>query len=107
MTSTGAPTEITYYSGHGMQFGGRNYLLPVEARLQASEDVNRFRLLPALDDILDVLQNGKGARVVILDACRNNPVEEDLKRAGRGRSEHEPKYSLSIEVLNESLRRAV
>jgi len=75
----GAEIALVYYSGHGMQFAGKNYLLPVEARLENAEDVNRFRLMP-VDDIFDVLQGAQGARIVILDACRNNPVEDDIKR---------------------------
>jgi uncharacterized caspase-like protein len=75
----GADIALVYYSGHGMQFAGKNFLLPVDARLVSADDVNRFRLMP-LDDILEVLQTAKGARVVVLDACRNNPVEEELKR---------------------------
>jgi uncharacterized caspase-like protein len=75
----GADIAVVYYSGHGMQFAGRNYLLPVDARLAGADDVNRFRLLP-FDDITDILQTARGARVIVLDACRNNPVEEELKR---------------------------
>jgi chemotaxis protein MotB len=75
----GADIALVYYAGHGMQFVGRNYLLPVDAKLLSTEDVNRFRLMP-LDDVLDVLEVASGARIIILDACRNNPVEEDLKR---------------------------
>jgi uncharacterized caspase-like protein len=75
----GAEIALVYYSGHGMQFAGKNYLLPVEARLENAEDVNRFRLMP-VDDVFDVLQGAQGARIVILDACRNNPVEDDIKR---------------------------
>lgn len=78
-TVSGANIAIVYYSGHGMQFAGKNYLLPVDAQLQSADDVNRFRLLP-LSDIFGVLQHAPGARIVILDACRNNPVEDDLKR---------------------------
>jgi formylglycine-generating enzyme required for sulfatase activity len=75
----GADIAIVYYSGHGMQFAGANYLLPVEARLDSAADVNRFRLMP-VDDVLETLRSVRGARVLVLDACRNNPVEEDLKR---------------------------
>jgi uncharacterized caspase-like protein len=75
----GAEIALVYYSGHGMQFAGKNYLLPVEARLENADDVNRFRLMP-LDDVFDVLEGAQGARIVILDACRNNPVEADIKR---------------------------
>jgi formylglycine-generating enzyme required for sulfatase activity/uncharacterized caspase-like protein len=75
----GADMAIVYYSGHGMQFAGANYLLPVEARLENAADVNRFRLMP-VDDVLEALKGVRGARILVLDACRNNPVEEDLKR---------------------------
>jgi len=78
-TVGGAEIALVYYSGHGMQFAGKNYLLPVEARLDSADDVNRFHLMP-LDDVFDVLQGAAGARIVILDACRNNPVEDDIKR---------------------------
>jgi len=74
----GAEIALVYYSGHGMQFAGKNYLLPIEARLAGADDVNKFRLVP-LDDIFDVLEPAQ-RRVVILDACRNNPLEDDLKR---------------------------
>jgi formylglycine-generating enzyme required for sulfatase activity len=75
----GADIAIVYYSGHGMQFAGANYLLPVEARLENAADVNRFRLMP-VDDVLEALKSVRGARMLVLDACRNNPVEDDLKR---------------------------
>jgi uncharacterized caspase-like protein len=59
------------------QFLGKNYLLPIDAQLATAEDINRFRLV-LLDDILEILFKAK-RRPVVLDACRNNPVEEDLK----------------------------
>jgi uncharacterized protein YecT (DUF1311 family) len=77
-TIAGAEIALVYYSGHGMQFAGRNFLLPVDARLANAEDINKFRLLP-LDDIFETLLAAQ-RRLVVLDACRNNPVEEDLKR---------------------------
>jgi formylglycine-generating enzyme required for sulfatase activity len=75
----GADIAMVYYSGHGMQFNGTNYLLPIEARLDSAANVNKFRLTP-LDDVLDTLKSVRGARVLVLDACRTNPVEQDLKR---------------------------
>jgi hypothetical protein len=74
----GADIAVVYYSGHGMQFGGTNYLLPVDARLDSAADVNRFRLMP-LDDVMEALRRVRVA-VLVLDACRNNPVEAELKR---------------------------
>jgi hypothetical protein len=50
-----AEVVFFYYSGHGMQFGGQNFLLPIDAKLSGPEDVNRFQLFP-LDDLLETLQ---------------------------------------------------
>jgi len=61
-----------------MQFNGRNYLLPVDAKLDEEEDVNRFRLLP-VDDLVELLGQTRGLPLLILDACRNNPIERDFK----------------------------
>jgi uncharacterized caspase-like protein/uncharacterized protein YecT (DUF1311 family) len=77
-TVAGAEIAIIYYAGHGMQFAGKNYLLPIDARLASVDDVNRFRLTP-LDDFFEIIKTAQRA-VVVLDACRNNPLEEDLKR---------------------------
>jgi formylglycine-generating enzyme required for sulfatase activity len=74
-----ADIAIIYYSGHGMQYAGTNYLLPVDARLDSMSDVNRFRLVP-VEDVLETVRSVRGARVLILDACRNNPAEDELKR---------------------------
>src|SRR5262245_53106841 len=41
---SGADIAVVFYAGHGMQFLGKNYLLPVDARLTNAEDVNKFRL---------------------------------------------------------------
>jgi uncharacterized caspase-like protein len=75
----GADIAIVYYSGHGMQFNGANYLLPVDARLDSAADITRFRLMP-LDDVLEALRRVHGVAVLVLDACRNNPVENEIKR---------------------------
>jgi formylglycine-generating enzyme required for sulfatase activity len=74
-----AEIVIVYYSGHGLQFEGNNYLLPVDASLGSADDVTRFRLVE-LDDIMEVLRKAPKARVIVLDACRSDPKEEELKR---------------------------
>jgi invasion protein IalB len=73
-----ADVAVVYYSGHGMQFSGKNYLLPIDANLESAADVNRFQLMP-VDDLIDVLGAAKGLQLIVLDACRNNPVERDFK----------------------------
>lgn len=74
----GAEIAIFYYAGHGMQFQGKNYLLPVDADLESSSDVNKFKLL-LIDDVIDVLSAANGLQLIVLDACRNNPVEQEFK----------------------------
>ena len=74
----GADVAMVYYSGHGMQFNGKNYLLPTDANLESVSDVNRFTLMP-VDDVVEMLGSAKGLQLIVLDACRNNPVERDFK----------------------------
>jgi invasion protein IalB len=74
----GASVALVYYSGHGMQYGGKNYLLPTDANLETGADVNRYRLVP-VDDLAEVLGAANGLQLIVLDACRNNPVERDFK----------------------------
>jgi invasion protein IalB len=76
----GANVAVVYYSGHGMQFDGKNYLLPIDANLETLQDVNRFALLP-VDDLSDVLSgaNAGGLKLIVLDACRSNAAEQNFK----------------------------
>lgn len=61
-----------YYAGHGVQSGGENYLIPVDARLSA-ESLLRTRAIP-LQFVLDSLgESGNALNIVVLDACRDNP----------------------------------
>ena len=66
-----ADVSLFYYAGHGLQFGGRNYLVPVGAELRKVDDL--ATRMVALDAVLAELGNGKGMHLVFLDACRNNP----------------------------------
>lgn len=72
---------LFYYAGHGIQSKGRNYLLPVDAELQSEEQL-RYRCTPT-DYVLDKLdRSGCKMKIVILDACRNNPFERSWHRGG-------------------------
>jgi hypothetical protein len=75
----GADIAFVYYSGHGMQFSGSNYLLPTDASLDSAADVNPFRLV-RIDTVMETLRAVNGPKIVVLDACRDNPVENELKR---------------------------
>lgn len=65
-------TALVYYAGHAVQLDGTNYLLPVDVKLERSADLASRAL--SLSDILRRL-DGTGAvsKIVVLDACRNNP----------------------------------
>jgi len=77
---TGSGVGLFYFAGHGVQMEGRNYLLPVDVDM-GSEDQVKYNTI-RLDDVMDTLEGGAPAvKIVILDACRNNPFER-----GRGGS---------------------
>jgi Caspase domain len=79
-----ADVALFYYSGHALQFAGVNYLVPVDAALRDEADLRR---MARADEILGDLQQAKNLRILVLDACRDNPFAEDLKRSiGRSRS---------------------
>ncbi len=75
LRASGGSTGLFYYSGHGMQVGGKNYLIPVDAQIRDEHDVPGQAV--ALERVLDGMdQRGGGTtNLVILDACRNNPFQ--------------------------------
>lgn len=79
----GKGVGMFYYAGHGMQVKGRNYLLPVDARI-SSEASARSESVD-LEQVLDQLSNsGSQFNLVILDACRNNPFERRFRGSTGG-----------------------
>ena len=81
--SVGAAVSLVFYAGHGMEMDGVNYLLPVSARLQYDTDV-RYETV-TLDDVM-AATTGASLRVVILDACRDNPLARSMQRTVSRRS---------------------
>jgi len=69
--SRGAEVGLLYFAGHGIEVGGRNFLIPVDAGLKAARDVDLEAI--ALDAALAQLDGVTTLKLVILDACRNNP----------------------------------
>ncbi|MBZ9798015.1 caspase family protein [Mesorhizobium sp. ES1-4] len=67
----GADLAVVYYSGHGFQIGGENFLIPVDASLKDAADMEVQTI--RLDDVLQQLRAKSKIQVIILDACRNNP----------------------------------
>ncbi|MCB1462193.1 MAG: caspase family protein [Nitratireductor sp.] len=79
-----AEIALFFYAGHGLEVGGRNWILPVDANVEASTDLPVAAV--KVDDVLEVMElSGARVRLVFLDACRNNPLPRSLSRAvGRG-----------------------
>ena len=77
-----ADSVVFYYAGHAMQYQGRNYLMPVDATL-VDEISLRYNLV-SFDDIRAAMSRTRGIKVMILDACRNNPLAERFERSQVG-----------------------
>ena len=88
-----ADMAIVYFAGHGVEIDGVNYLVPVDAVLERSMDAYDEAI--SLDRMLDVITPAKQLRLVILDACRDNPFSKTMKRTAsravaRGLAKVEP-----------------
>jgi hypothetical protein len=79
-----ARVRLFYYAGHGLQVDDRNYLVPVNTKLERASDLT-FETI-GLDTILESLDAPSRTNIVILDACRNNPFAKALAKNGAGRS---------------------
>jgi uncharacterized caspase-like protein len=79
-----ADWAIVYYAGHGVEVSGTNYLIPVDARLRSDRDV-QFEAV-ALDQVLASIEGARRLRLVILDACRDNPFLQQMTRTAGSRS---------------------
>ena len=73
-----------FYAGHGIEVDQRNFLVPVDARLASDQDVE-FETVP-LDLVMRALDGASELRLVILDACRDNPFAAKMQRSGATRS---------------------
>jgi tetratricopeptide (TPR) repeat protein len=83
--AAGADWALVYYAGHGMELAGQNWLIPVNAVLARSNDVPDETV--PLDRVLDRVRAAKKLRIVILDACRNNPfLSRMIITAGKSRA---------------------
>ncbi len=79
----GTEVALFYYAGHGIQVRNQNYLIPVNAKIESEASVPYQGV--SLNQVLDEMDNGKsGANIVILDACRNNPITGKF-RSGQSR----------------------
>ena len=73
-----ADIAVVYYAGHGIQIRDMNYMIPVDARLATEVDAEDEAV--SLDRIVMAIEPAKRLRLVILDACRDNPFAQTMKR---------------------------
>jgi tetratricopeptide (TPR) repeat protein len=73
-----ADWAVVYYAGHGFEIGGVNYLVPVDARLAADKDAETEAV--ALEQVIAAVAGARKLRLVLLDACRDNPFAPTMQR---------------------------
>lgn len=77
-TAHQADVALFYFAGHGLQHRGVNYLMPVDAKLEDEFSLN-FEMT-RMEDVLASLGQAQGIKILVLDACRRNPLVEQLAR---------------------------
>jgi len=79
-----ADIAVVYYAGHGIEVDGTNYMVPVDAVLKRDRDVDDEAV--SLDRILESVDQAKQLRLIILDACRDNPFAKTMIRTTAARA---------------------
>ena len=75
----GSDVALFFYAGHGLQVGGQNYLVPTDAKLASEADIDFEGL--ALSLVMRQMEREAKTSLVLLDACRDNPLARNLARA--------------------------
>jgi hypothetical protein len=95
--SRNADIAVVFYAGHGIEMDGTNYLLPVDTTLKRDLDVEDEAV--SIDRVVRTLEPARRLRLIILDACRDNPFVRTVRRTsetrsiGRGLAKIEPPTS--------------
>ena len=82
--ASAAEIAVVFYAGHGIEVDQRNFLVPVDARLASDQDVE-FETVP-LELVMRSVARASSFRLVILDACRDNPFAASMQRSGATRA---------------------
>lgn len=67
-----AEAVLFYFAGHGLQFEGKNFLVPSDAKIRAAEDIKAQSI--GLNEVIAELQDRDRPTLIFLDACRNSPL---------------------------------
>src|SRR6516164_4370491 len=82
-----ADVAVIYYAGHGLEISGVNYLIPVDAKLASDRDAEDEAV--RLDRVISAADGASKLRVIILDACRDNPFPSQMRR-------NKARYTVSV-----------
>jgi hypothetical protein len=83
-TTKDADIAVVFFAGHGIEVSGINYLIPIDSALKRDVDVDDEAV--SLERVLSMLEPARKLRLVILDACRDNPFAANMTRTMAGRS---------------------
>jgi tetratricopeptide (TPR) repeat protein len=95
-----ADWAVIYYAGHGLEIGGVNYLVPVDAKLAADKDAETETV--ALEQVIAAAGGARRLRLLMLDACRDNPFAPTMQRTialklvDKGLSDIEPSAGFMV-----------
>ena len=76
---SGAQVGLFFYAGHGLQVAGQNYLIPIDAQLTTASAID-FEMV-RLDLVHRTMERETNTNIIIMDACRDNPLARNLSRA--------------------------
>ncbi|MCK1636168.1 caspase family protein [Bradyrhizobium sp. 157] len=75
---------VIYFAGHGLEMGGVNWLAPVDAQLKTDRDVRLEAV--SIDELSTAIEGVRGLRLIVLDACRDNPFAPQMRFTNSTRS---------------------
>lgn len=91
-----ADVAVFYFAGHGVEFSGENYLLPVDVDIARESEAEAQAV--KLSTVISAARNGRQLKLIILDACRNNPLAAAgaVRSVGRGLANIEPSAGVLV-----------
>lgn len=95
-----ADVALVYFAGHGIEMSGKNYLIPNDAELRRDRDLEHEAL--TLNLVSNALEGAKRLRIIMLDACRNNPFAAQMKLSGN-RTRSVSRGLAAVEPIGDSL----
>src|SRR5882757_1721646 len=78
-----ADIAVIFYAGHGLEIGGTNYLIPIDAKLASDRDAEDEAI--TLDRVVSSADGASKLRLIMLDACRDNPFTSAMRRDRKNR----------------------